>query len=311
MKKIISLLLTVIAVLTLSACEATPSTSDEGQLTATTIPETATTTTTAATASATVVTATTTSTTITPSTETTTVAVTTAPPPQTAPEQPKPAPPLYQSFWFDSIEDLINGVSGEFITEASGHNYSKKEVIDFYDEQSRIAGHRTQGLFEKGLFDIEKGNFYVPYYEGKEMKYRNREGEGFSNILLSGWDGRSAISHYPDMGKSGVVFVNIVPIEDNMRNEAKEKNISEFLKEFKPDNTNIHNYQENEVFSDAYISEILLSGRKVEALILVSKRTNRVSIYFVYDDIQVSIVNADEKLAYEWMKDLSFEKYRG
>ena len=136
---------------------------------------------------------------------------------------------------------------------------------------------------------------------------------GFNNITFfsSEFFGIPWIWYFPNEEQSGVRSVATAFLNDDMIKNARNKNISDFTAELGPTYPNVHNYHEYDFISRVYTSELILSDRKSEALILEYKENNRVIIQFMYDDLLISILTFNEKLAYEWMKDLSFEKYRG
>lgn len=195
----------------------------------------------------------------------------------------------------DSVDELIDNVSQNTINE----------IIEFIEETEN-----DKGQFRELISDIQNDSLFIPYHQGKEMSYQNKE--GFSNIILSPSDlyDNPWIKYFPDEKQSGIRFISIMSLSDDINTRANRSDISKLISEIDTNAPNIDNYYEFESYKKIYISEIQLSGSVVNALIYEYKEDNRIYIKFAYDEVLVSILTFNEKAAYDWLKDFSFAKER-
>ena len=197
--------------------------------------------------------------------------------------------PHFNSFYFNSVSELIDFVSTEAINE----------VIEFMDE--RPDGN---GAFRKLVSELKNGSLYVPKHQGEEIFYRNQE--GFHNVMLFPHELYSNpwIMYFPDKTQSGVERISIMYLSNEI--QSNHEHISELISEIAPDAPNIHNYSEYPRFTEIYISELQLKERKVNTLVHDLKNDVRKSIFFAYDGVLVMILTEDEKIPHEWLKEFSF-----
>ena len=203
---------------------------------------------------------------------------------------------------YDTIEKFLNSIET---------NFSGEKLAEI--EQEEADG--LKGTFRNFIEEIKKEGLYVPYYQGKEIQIEDKE--GFNNISLfpAGSYSQPCVWYYPktDLSSEGIPLISGISIMylDNLLNskeitEANEKGAFWLMKRINP-NGQGENVKPYPPFDEISEKEIVLKDRTVKAQICLSNNTPRINVFFVYEEILITVTIMPE-ISYDWFKELSFVK---
>ena len=203
--------------------------------------------------------------------------------------------PFMNEFDYDSVNDLIKGMSNDFKKEFL------QEYEDFYGEAKGV-------VFKEFIAKSKNGStpLYIPYYQGKEIEFRNKE--GFSNIAVfpSELYGQPWIWFFPEYEKTDIFSIAIMYLDDDIKAIANEKGAPWLMEQMNP-NGKGDNIKPYPLYDDISTREIAVKGKTSQVLIGQYKDDTRINIWIVCDDVLARII-ANPEVAYDWVKELSFEK---
>ena len=208
------------------------------------------------------------------------------------------SPPIYNSFFYYSVEELINGISSgisnEIYNEIRISDKTRGDILESF-----ITSRRSQN------------SIYVPFING-EMFNCKTEIDRIIFCPVENYN-RSWISYQFDKNP----IINDTPMIDIMYLDtilnssdiktANEKGASWLMNKINPNGENSE--KQYPVFDESYVKEISLADRKTEAVFTIIKCDwgNINQTYFVYDDVLVKIRVNMKNVEEEWLKSLSFK----
>ena len=204
----------------------------------------------------------------------------------------------FNTFHFDTIAELYQGLRDL----NSGVRQSIRDKENQYKEDTLSKTLVTDEERKNGIFEnlrnrlLREETLMVPYYLDKEIPPDNRK--GYSGISLLG----SYFCRKPWIFYSGVI--DDTPIgfytmyyDKNLLDEANKKGASWLISQINPEGINIHNYDKYYPYvSRLYEKNIQLGDREVISMVIEVNDDPEISIYFVYDDILVSVCRKPEFL---------------
>jgi len=201
------------------------------------------------------------------------------------------SPPIYNSFFYYSVEELINGISSgisdEIYNEIRISDKTRGDILESF-----ITSRRSQN------------SIYVPFIDGEIIKFKTEE----ARIMFSPIENynRSWIWYQNiEIPSTEIMYLDTILNSTDIKT-ANEKGASWLMNKINPNGENSE--KEYPPFDESYVKEISLADRNVEAVIGIRKCDwgNLVYTYFVYDDILVrlnTIAIPEEAL----LKSLSFK----
>ena len=207
------------------------------------------------------------------------------------------APEYLKPFEYDSMKQLIKSIQTDF---------SDKILNDI---EEKMAGNYKKGTFSNFIKEVKEEYLYVPYYKGKEIQLRNKE--GFNNISLfinDFYDKPWIYYHTDEKQTGGIARIDIMYLDKNIKMEARQKSGSWLRTQLDSSYPNVDNYKNFENYSKIYDSEMKFNGRSVNTLVVQYSYDPRDNTYFVYDDILIKVVSKPGSTPNDWANDLSFEK---
>jgi len=205
--------------------------------------------------------------------------------------------PSLHPFDYNTVEELIGSILNDFTEEQLQKMFN-----------GRVEAEKDREAFRNFITMLQDGFLYVPYYQGREMTFRNRD--GFHNISFFPSDryGKPWIWYYPDTGQQGNSFISVMYLDENLKAEANERGAYWLISQIAPQMPTPENYKKIKDYSRIFESTIELNGRTFSALVYQFTDDPRDHTFFVYDDVLVRITYYPGETATEWLKGLSFEK---
>jgi len=210
------------------------------------------------------------------------------------PEDFPESPPIYNSLNYNSVDELIGDISGESMDEIM------KTIEDTRKNEKR------DGTFREFITELRSDYLYVPYYQNREIEFLDKEGFYAITLFPSELYSQPWVWYYPDRDQTDVFCICIMKLDENTKAKANKNGAPWLMKEINPHGKDSETPYP--LYTKSYEKEVVLQNRTVTALVGHWENDDRgVNIHFVYDDIFVKVVVLSDK-AYEWMKELSFEK---
>jgi len=181
--------------------------------------------------------------------------------------------PPYTIFHYDTVDGLIGGLASGL---RAGMHFTEEEARHF-------------PVFAENLKDGTVP-LYVPYHQGEEIPFSNREGWYNIEICSSYLYSRPWISYYPDR-QTNIIAIDIMYLDEELKAEAQEKPGSWLRKQLAPNSPNVDNYRD--FASISLVSDVRMpfAGRTVNALTVHYRGDPKTDTFFVYDDVLVYIVS--------------------
>ena len=201
--------------------------------------------------------------------------------------------PFMNSFYYDTVEELCEGLTSYFTGNVL------QEYEDYY-------GAERGGVFRSFITNLQNGSvpLYVPCYQDEEIEFPNEE--GMLNIVLDPCD----LFHKPMIYYMGTPSAAILYLDDNIKAQAAEKGAMWVVDQINRDGTG-PDARQILPYDEMTERTIVLQDRTVKAVDCIRKNedgtTQSTRTFFVYDDVLVRVVPQPD-LPSDWMKDLSFEK---
>ena len=195
---------------------------------------------------------------------------------------------------FDSFSDLKTAVS-----------QNGKYIINEFSEQGA-----TRKQLENIAAFVEKlnsKNNAVPYYNGKPIELRNKE--GYANITLYASEayGLPCIFCHPSVSTGENYYIKITYLPDETANQ-NDKTTSEIIRKLSPNTPNVNNLGNQH--KSIYEQTVTLADREVTALVYEYKNDSRNSTIFVYDDLLVEVKGSPDVWSSLWLSNLSFGSFQ-
>jgi len=201
------------------------------------------------------------------------------------------------------LNDVSYNSVGEFITGIS-NDFTNSVLQEYESYHGKNKGDILKGFIE----NLKNGStpLYIPYYQGKEIEFRNKE--GFSNIAVfpSELYGQPWIWFFPEYEKTDIFSIAIMYLDDDIKAIANEKGAPWLMEQMNP-NGKGDNIKPYPLYDDISTREIAVKGKTSQVLIGQYKDDTRINIWIVCDDVLARII-ANPEVAYDWVKELSFEK---
>ena len=198
--------------------------------------------------------------------------------------------PYIYPFRYDSFSDLEKAINNEkkLYSELSDMRADEATIDNF---KSFIEKYQSQGVI-------------VPYWNGKEIELRNRE--GFSNVSFfpSEEYDQPCIFFHPKVSTGENLYIHISYIPEDILKSQENLTASEVKKALSPNSANIDNL--GDAHKNIYEKTIRLADREVTALVIEYKEDKRNSTYLVYDDLLIEVRDNPEVWDEEWFSALSF-----
>ena len=195
---------------------------------------------------------------------------------------------------FDSFSDLKTAVS-----------QNGKYIINEFSEQ----GATSEQLENIAAFveKLNSKNNAVPYYNGKPIELRNKE--GYANITLYASEayGLPCIFCHPSVSTGENYYIKITYLPDETANQ-NDKTTSEIIRKLSPNTPNVNNLGNQH--KSIYEQTITLADREVTALVYEYKDDSRNSTIFVYDDLLVEVKGSPDVWSSLWLSNLSFGSFQ-
>lgn len=204
----------------------------------------------------------------------------------------------YNDFSYQSIAELWRGL----------HIDITPDVLEIIEGQMDIGA--DNGAFRRFCDERKtQRTLYVPYYQGKQIEFRNRE--GFSNIAIFPVEtcNKPWIWYFGIIGDVDIT-IRTMYIDKSVVDEANQRGASWLIAQIAPNMPNIDNSTgQTGNIGAVYETLIQLADRAVKALVVEYNDGSYAydSIYFIYDDIMVR-VNADFVFVKSLFSDISFSK---
>ena len=199
------------------------------------------------------------------------------------------SPHIYP-FRYDSFSDLEKAINNEkkLYSELSDMRASEEITANF---KAFVEKYQSQGVI-------------VPYWNGKEIELRNRE--GFSNVSFfpSEEYDQPCIFFHPKVSTDENLYIHISYIPEDIIKLQENLTASEVKKALSPNSANIDNL--GDTHKNIYEKTIRLADREVTALVIEYKEDKRNSTYLVYDDLLIEVRDNPEVWDEEWFSALSF-----
>ena len=200
------------------------------------------------------------------------------------------SPPDIYPFRYESFDDLKKAINKEkkLYAELSDMRASEEITANF---KAFVEKYQSQGVI-------------VPYWNGKEIELRNRE--GFSNVSFfpSEEYDQPCIFFHPKVSTGENLYIHISYIPEDIIKSQENLTASEVKKALSPNSANIDNLGDKH--KNIYEKTIRLADREVTALVIEYKEDKRNSTYLVYDDLLIEVRDNPEVWDEEWFSALSF-----
>lgn len=190
----------------------------------------------------------------------------------------------------DSVSELLNNIAKDDVIAGLSKDLNDKTAFDSF------------------IARLKNKSIYVPFYQGKEIVYRNQE--GFSNIILHSSEAYAQpnLWFFPEINKVNnyisTMYLDILLNAEKIE-QANNKGASWLLEQFFPASPNVNNAESFPNYKNIYEKELELGDRKVNALFYEFSDDQRITVKFVYDEI-LATVCIDADVAAEWLKDMTF-----
>ena len=199
------------------------------------------------------------------------------------------SPELYQTtFHFDSYDEMIKDF----------RNYDLFKSSYTIQDLGPLLGEPYAGFVERVKSDK---SFPHPMLDGKEIAYRNKEGFGNITFFVSELYDLPWIWYFPKVSTGENFYIGVTYLPEGV----KDTSASDAIESLSPNSANVNNLGKQH--KSIYERQIKLDGREVTALIMEYNDDTRSSIFFVYDDLLVSVRCDPTVWTNEWFARLSFE----
>jgi len=197
---------------------------------------------------------------------------------------------------FHSVDQLIDEILSGFLEEVS-------ELIEGGD-----------ALKEFLHYIVEKNELVVPLYKGEILSMQQKNGYDVDMLYESGFS-RTNIQYSGYMTDnhfvSNLISVETMYIDDDIVEEANEKGANWLIKTLAPGTKtpefpNLDTYKKEKFIKDMYEDEIQLDGFRCKALIREDNDEARLFIYFVYENVFVTVRISPWAFDENMLADLSF-----
>ena len=210
-------------------------------------------------------------------------------------------PPVDNTYWFDSISELEAFLHSKSIQDREGNVLNNDaEIKERFGEKFSV--------FKK---DFADGNnkLKVPHFAGNSEESKNKNEYESIMVLTEELYNLPWIWYRFEMD-SGYVTVRTSYIGDVVKESLENATFSEFLKQFRPNAPNIHNYslERYPEYKDIYGIEMSIGGKKTSTLVYETQSSERVFVLFAYEDMIVVLVGNDKLLSDGFLEDLTFSE---
>ena len=201
--------------------------------------------------------------------------------------------PFMNSFYYDTVEELCEGLTSYFTGNVL------QEYEDYY-------GAERGGVFRSFITNLQNGSvpLYVPCYQDEEVDFPNEDTR--NNISLFPSDLYSKPWIWFSSNDYGVNCIYIMYLDEQIKEAANEKGATWLLREINP-NGNEQDAKPYMNYDEMLEVNIVLQDRIVQGLSCSYDEDTRIFTYIVYDDILV-LFNTSGQPSNAWLKDFSFEK---
>ena len=109
---------------------------------------------------------------------------------------------------------------------------------------------------------------------------------------------------------SGYVTVRTSYIGDAFKESTENATFSGFLKQFRPNAPNIHNYslERYPEYKAIYGTEMSIGGKKTSTLVYETQSSERVYVFFAYEDMIIVLRGNDKLLSGGFLESLTFSE---
>ena len=192
------------------------------------------------------------------------------------------------TFHFDSYEDMISAFGKRDLNPSA---YTIREL-------KKLLGEPYTRFVDR--VNADRG-FPQPMLDGEPIPYRNQE--GFSNITfcVNELYGFPWVFYYPTVSTGENFYIHATYLPDE---GMKDKTASEVIREISPNAPNIGNMGDRH--ENIYNRPLNLRDREVTALVIEYKDDTRDSIFFVYENLLVSVCCNPDVWNELWFSALSF-----
>ena len=192
--------------------------------------------------------------------------------------------PAYRAVGFDTFDEL-----NEFFSEIN-------------DDISAIGNEYFQTFFKS--VNEKTLSLMIPYYNNEKITLRNRD--GYSNITLFPQE----LYLFPWIWFHCTVEDYYVTIKttypENLSLREDELSASQFIKQIFPDAPNVDTFESHENYKSVYEKELKLKDKNVTAMIAEVKNDERITAFFIYDDMLVIITAKAEFINGSYLENLNF-----
>jgi len=231
---------------------------------------------------------------------------------------PSGSSPLFSTLYYESFEDFYQGLNN--------FPQDKLELIRIAENQTRESTRATTVVSEnekrEGIFEhvrnklLEENTLLFPFYQGKQIQLANQ-------VIFN----PSGVFKKPEITFGGYaeglyLGFGLRFYDESLIEEANKRGASWLMSQMEPDGLNVYNYEskrDSATFVDGtkskmtvYEKEYRLGDRDVMAMVIDNSflSTNPVvTIYFVYDDMLISVNFNPEKVEVEKiLAEITFHK---
>lgn len=217
--------------------------------------------------------------------------------------QPQEEPPPLDNniYCFDSVSELETFLHNDSIQDREG-NVLKNDA-----EIKEKFG--TEFSTFKNAFDDGENKLKIPYFADNSEESKNKNEYESIMVFTEDLYNLPWIWYRFEMD-SGYVTVRTSYIGDVVKESLENATFSEFLKQFRPNAPNIHNYslERYPEYKDIYGIEMSIGGKKTSTLVYETQSSERVFVLFAYEDMIVVLVGNEELLSDGFLENLTFSE---
>ena len=217
--------------------------------------------------------------------------------------QPQEEQPLANEIYrFESVAELENFLLDDSVRDSQGNVLKNDSDIE------RRCG--AEFVKFKNAFVDGSNKLKVPYFTGVFGESKNNTEYERITVLSKELYGFSWI-WYRFRIDDCYVIVKTAYMGEDFKETAEETAFPELLKQIYPDAPNVHNCSEEKWshYKAIYGAEMCIGGKNTSALVCETRKDERVSVFFAYEDMIVVISGNDMILSDGFLDDLTFSAF--